>query len=134
MARTHVNLADGLSSGRASAGTITVPAAHPETGTSEQLAGALFLNTDTDDNRLRREPPTPGRDRALYAAAGAQRGARPGVVCVCTKTIPVQNSNSVRSRGIAGRRVYLEIVIEGTPIDCLLDTGSEVTFIPGYPA
>ena len=32
--------------------------------------------------------------------------------------------------GPNARTVYLEILIDGEPIDCLLDTGSEVTLIP----
>ena len=27
--------------------------------------------------------------------------------------------------------VYLEILLNGNPVNCLLDTGSEVTLIPG---
>ena len=64
----------------------------------------------------------------------ASEGERLTTAAVDTKATPVQNSNSVRSRGIAGRRVYLEILMNGKPIDCLLDTGTEVTLIPGYLA
>ena len=42
----------------------------------------------------------------------------------------VRKNNSVHFRGEESRRVYLEVV-DGHPVDCLLDTGSEVTLIPG---
>ena len=59
MARTHVNSAHGLPSGRASIGAVGVPAARPESGPTEQLAGDfLFPNTGPDDDHLGREPPT----------------------------------------------------------------------------
>ena len=64
----------------------------------------------------------------------AYEGERTATPAADAKTTPMQNSNSVRSRGIAGRRVYLEILLNGKPIDCLLDPGSEVTLIPGYLA
>ena len=68
MARTHVILTGGLSSGRASAGSAGVPAARPESGPTEQLAGAfLFPNTGAADDRLGREAPLPGRVGALFA-------------------------------------------------------------------
>ena len=32
--------------------------------------------------------------------------------------------------GPDARSVYLEVMIDGEPVDCLFDTGSEVTLIP----
>ena len=56
MAHTHVNLADGLSSWRASAGAVRVLAARPGSGPTERLAGAfLFPNTGPDDDLLGRD-------------------------------------------------------------------------------
>ena len=43
---------------------------------------------------------------------------------------PVRENRTVNAVGPNARRVYLEIVVDGEPIDCLLDTGSEVTLIP----
>ena len=43
----------------------------------------------------------------------------------------VENANSVRANGKNPRKVYLEVLVDGKPADCLLDTGSEVTLIPG---
>ena len=43
----------------------------------------------------------------------------------------VPKNNSVHFRGEESRRVYLEVLVNGHPVDCLLDTGSEVTLIPG---
>ena len=37
----------------------------------------------------------------------------------------------VFASGEDSRRMYLEILINGNPINCILDTGSEVTLIPG---
>ena len=55
MAQAHVILAEGLSSGRTSAGDGGVRAARPESGPIEQLAGGLlFPNTCPDDDRLGR--------------------------------------------------------------------------------
>ena len=44
----------------------------------------------------------------------------------------VENVNSVRAIGRNPRKVYLEVHVDGARIDCLLDTGSEVTLIPGF--
>ena len=35
---------------------------------------------------------------------------------------------------MTGRRVYLEVMVNGKAVDCLLDTGSEMTLNPGYLA
>ena len=43
----------------------------------------------------------------------------------------VENANSVRANGKNSRKVYLEVLVDGEPVDCLLDTGSEVTLISG---
>ena len=43
---------------------------------------------------------------------------------------PVRENRSVTAVGPNARRVYLEVLIDGEPVDCLLDTGSEVTLIP----
>ena len=43
---------------------------------------------------------------------------------------PVRENRTVNAVGPNARRVYLEIIVDGEPIDCLLDTGSEVTLIP----
>ena len=78
-----MNSADGLFSGRASAGAVGVPAPRPESGQTERLPGTfLFPNAGPDDHHLGREAPPPGRVGALFATAGAQRGATPGVVRV----------------------------------------------------
>lgn len=44
----------------------------------------------------------------------------------------MQNSNSVRLGGTNG--VYLEVLVDGKPTDFLLDTGNEITLIPGHLA
>ena len=43
---------------------------------------------------------------------------------------PVRENRTVNAVEPNARRVYFEIVVDGEPIDCLLDTGSEVTLIP----
>ena len=43
----------------------------------------------------------------------------------------VDNANGVRDNGKNPRKVYLKVLVDGKPVDCLLDTGSEVTLIPG---
>ena len=43
----------------------------------------------------------------------------------------VEKANSVRANGKNSRKVYLEVLVDGEPVDCHLDTGSEVTPIPG---
>ena len=43
---------------------------------------------------------------------------------------PVENANSVLAIGKNRCKVYLEVLVKGEPVDCLLDTGSEVTIIP----
>ena len=43
---------------------------------------------------------------------------------------PVRENRSVTAVGPNARRLYLEVLIDGEPVDCLLDTGSEVTLIP----
>ena len=44
----------------------------------------------------------------------------------------VENANSVRAMGGNPLKVYLEVQVNGERIYCLLDTGSEVTIIPGF--
>ena len=41
----------------------------------------------------------------------------------------VRKNNSVRFRGEEFRSVYLEVLVDGHPVDCLLHTGSEATLI-----
>ena len=43
---------------------------------------------------------------------------------------PVRENRTVNAVKPNAHRLYLEIVVDGEPTDCLLDTGSEVTLIP----
>ena len=43
---------------------------------------------------------------------------------------PLESANSVRANGNNPCKVYLEVEVDDEPVDCLLDTGSEVTNIP----
>ena len=43
----------------------------------------------------------------------------------------VRKNNSVHFRGEESRRVYLEVLVDDHPLDCLLDKGSDVTLFPG---
>ena len=42
----------------------------------------------------------------------------------------VRKNNSIQFRGEESHRVYLEVLVDGHPVYCLLNTGSEVTLIP----
>lgn len=37
----------------------------------------------------------------------------------------------MRATGRNPRKVYLDVLVVGKPVDCLLDTGSDLTLIPG---
>ena len=43
----------------------------------------------------------------------------------------VENANSGRANGKNPRKVFLEVLVHGKPVDCLLEIGSEVTLILG---
>ena len=42
------------------------------------------------------------------------------------------NNHSARLPHGESRRVYLEVLLDGELVDCVLDTGSEATLVPGY--
>ena len=46
--------------------------------------------------------------------------------------VPVERANCVQAVGRNLRKVYLEVLVDGQRVDCLLDTGSEVTIVPGF--
>ena len=44
----------------------------------------------------------------------------------------VANNHSARLPQVESQRVYLEVLLDGELVDCLLDTGSEATLVSGY--
>ena len=82
-------------------------------------------------------PTKPRQSRAVDVLTVAKRATSPEIVIRSVSRslqthVPLSsNANSVRANGNNSRKVYLEVLVDGEPVNCLLDTGSEVTLIPG---